>query len=320
MPILWRDPYQYSMNNISKYKLFYLRLIEEIISFNHIKYTNVLNLKNKLLKLIINKNIVFIHLSISISRNISYQLQHIPGTEYCLSELESFHCYAGVNQNDLEALASICKSIKKFTFDNMHYCSDNSGIIKLIEVQQKLNNVNFIGDSYNRKDDKSFYKSIEKSLIKHVDTVQYLKISWTPVTRVLSFFVNLISLDIDSSYSNMAYWSNFENVTFSVLKILKVRRVPSNFLTTLSKSTTENLSEICMHYDGIDSKIIFKTIYQKCLNLKYLQLSFVENNNLLIPELENLLIYCKLLNRLTIEVMNDTFDTFNWDKLFMMLA
>ncbi|GBC07670.1 hypothetical protein RclHR1_07600009 [Rhizophagus clarus] len=362
MPILWRDPSQFFMtensmnmlfnviflhlseesknnlkdqginnsfiekyqrplfNYINFWKYLDLDFLEEIILSKNIKNSNMSIVKNEMLRLFINRNTKFLHLYIR--GDFDYQLHLIPGAEYCFSELESFHCCAEVDQNILEGLARICKLIKKFRFDNVHYCTDGTGIFKLIEVQKKLNNVSFIGHFNNLYDlivsDESFYKSLEESLIKHTDTVQYLKMSWTPITRILSCFVNLISLNIDSNFSNKLYWNNFENVKFSFLKILKVRRVPSNFLVNLIKSTIGTLSEICMNYDGIDSKRLFQTIYQNCPNLRYLDLSLVDNINLFIPELESLLINCQLLDGLIIDVQ-DTFDTFNWNELFIIL-
>jgi hypothetical protein len=45
--------------------------------------------------------------------------------------------------------------------------------------------------------DESFYKTLEETSIKHANTLQYLKIDWKPMTRFLSYLVNLLSLEIN---------------------------------------------------------------------------------------------------------------------------
>ena len=95
---------------------------------------------------------------------------------------------------------------------------------------------------------------------KHADTIQYLQISWTPITKILSRLVNLISLEF-----NMAFLDNLENVFLPDLKILKTRRIISKGLESLMKSTKGHLTEISMTYN----KRHIQTIYQNCPNLKY---------------------------------------------------
>ncbi|PKC08406.1 hypothetical protein RhiirA5_358000, partial [Rhizophagus irregularis] len=123
-----------------------------------------------------------------IPQYFDYQLHLIPGAEYCLSRLDSLHCHADLDQSILEGFARICKLIKKLSLVNVNYCTNNSGIIKLIEEQKKLNDVSFDDDGVEHG---SFYvrKSFEESLMKHSDFVQYLRISWIPVTRILSCLV-----------------------------------------------------------------------------------------------------------------------------------
>ncbi|GBB83169.1 hypothetical protein RclHR1_00010051 [Rhizophagus clarus] len=308
-------------NYINFWKYLNLNLFEEVILLKYDKNSNLRIIKNEMLRLFINGNNKFNKLSISY--NIDYQIHLIPGAEYCFSELESFQCCADIDQNILKGMFSICKSIKEITFENIYSGIDGSGIIKLIEVQKNLKNISFIAinDRLNNTyiNDENFCKSLEKSLIKHTDTVKFLRISWMPVTRILSCLVNLISLDIDYSLSNMIYWSKFENGMLPYLKILKVNRVPSNFLENLIKNTTRNISEIRIRFNGNDSKRFFQIIYQNCPNLRYLTLSLIDNFNSFIPELENLLINCQLLNGLTIDVKN-IFSVVYWDKLFIILA
>ncbi|CAG8733311.1 22034_t:CDS:2 [Rhizophagus irregularis] len=232
----------------------------------------VSNIRNEMLKLFINRDTKFTHLSIYI--NYDCQLYQISGTEHCFSELESF-CYTGnSDQSILEGLAKICKSIKKLVFDIIRYPTDNSGFIKLIEVQKNLNDVCIFhiydGDDPNN----SFYKTLEEILIKHANTLKYLRIDWKPITRFLSYLVNLLSLEI--RIPHLVYYNepdNLKNLSFPNLRILK-----------------------------------------NCPNLEYLKLSLLSNADLIFPEFEDLLIKCKFLNGLVFNTYDDKFDWVQYIK------
>jgi hypothetical protein len=367
VPILWRNPGQYFMINISRNKLFnmiilhlseesrvilknqgmknlitkkYQRplfnyisfwkhldlfLIEDLISQRNIGKSNKSIIRNEILKLFINKITKFIQLSIP--HNFNYQLHIIPGAEYCLSELESFQCDVDIAQNILKGLARICKSIKNITiYVGSNICIyENYELIKFIEMQKNLNDFRLFNISYSSNE--CFYKTVEESLIKHADTVQYLRIGWSPITRFLSYFLNLLSLEIDmmpiftkSENPNLNNPNYLKNLSLPILKILNAYFVPLNILVNLIENTTENLSEISihcvnvMHYDGC--KMLIQAIYQNCPNIKYLKLSL--NRYLLISEFENLLINCQYLNGLIINVCDD--DKFWWGKLFKVLT
>ncbi|PKB96070.1 hypothetical protein RhiirA5_435516 [Rhizophagus irregularis] len=279
--------------------------------------SNVSNIRNEMLKLFINRDTKFTHLSIYI--NYDCQLYQISGTEHCFSELESF-CYTGnSDQSILEGLARICKSIKKLVFDIIRYPTDNSGFIKLIEVQKNLNDVCIFhiydGDDPNN----SFYKTLEEILIKHANTLKYLRIDWKPITRFLSYLVNLLSLEI--RIPHLVYYNepdNLKNLSFPILRILKVRQIPSKIITNLIESTKGNLVKIKIKYcDSDNIKRLIQAIYQNCPNLEYLKLSLLSNADLIFPEFENLLIKCKFLNGLVFNTYDDKFD---WVNLFSILT
>ncbi|CAB5357422.1 unnamed protein product [Rhizophagus irregularis] len=217
-------------------------------------------------------------------------------------------------------LAGICKSIKKLIFDNWYHFPDNYGIIKLIEVQKKLNDISFIYPRRSVRND-SFNKTLEKSLIKHVDTIQYLRLDWKPITNILSYLVNLLSLEINILHFIKSDEANhLENLSLPNLRILRTQRVPSKILVNLIDNTIGNLSEISVFCDGTNNKELMKSISKNCPNLRYLKLSLLTNLNILISELENLLTNCQLLNGLIIDLYDtDTFSIFNWDKLFKIL-
>ncbi|UZO03401.1 uncharacterized protein OCT59_023808 [Rhizophagus irregularis] len=358
--ILWRNPGQYFMTNNSKKILFNVifshlskesrnllkkQVIDDLITetsqrplFNYISFWKYLNfflieniitlisqksimstitIRNEILKLFINGNTKFLHLSIP--RNFNYQLHYILGVEHCFSEIESLSIYCKISQNILELLARTCKSIKRLRIiNNQNVIIDNiSGIIKLIEVQEKLNDVSFIDLT---RMNKSLHKSLEESLIKHADTIQYLRMDWLPYTRILSYLVNLLSFEIDLPYNkNFGELSKFRS--FQIIKNIKGHGVPPDVLANLIESTKIHLSEIsiyCVVFNVSGDKRLIQTIYQNCPNLRYLKLSLVFYDNSLISELDNLLINCKFLNELIIDVTDS--QLFGWDKLFVMLA
>ncbi|GBC45430.2 hypothetical protein GLOIN_2v1885045 [Rhizophagus irregularis DAOM 181602=DAOM 197198] len=171
--------------------------------------------------------------------------------EHCFSKLESFRCYANTNKYILEGLAGISKSIKKLIFDIMY--SINSGIIKLIEAQNNLKEVHFIDHTINLRDE-SFSRPLEESLIKHANTIQYLRIDWKPNTEILSYLVNLISLDINLSLVRDINWNHLEKLSLPLLKFLRTQKVPSRILSNIIENTKGYLTEISILYEAEQRK------------------------------------------------------------------
>ncbi|GBC05425.1 hypothetical protein RclHR1_06210010 [Rhizophagus clarus] len=313
----WRPLFNY----ISCWKYLDLSFLEYVDSLKIIGKFNVPILKNELLKLFI-KNTKLIHLSIP--QNFDYQLHLISGADCCFSELECLNCGDNIAQDILEGLARICKSIKKMNLFIFDYASTNNcGLFKLIEMQKNLNDFNLfnIHHSFSANENKSFYKSLEESLIKHADTIQYLRIDWDLTTKFLSYFVNLLYLEIKKPYS--INWNDpnyLKNLPLPNLKILRVYCAPLKILVNLIENTTENISEISMHCNNVhhDNCELLKAIYQNCPNIKYLKLS-LHSVNLLTSEFESLLINCQFLNELSIKIYDDI-NEFNWGKLFFILA
>jgi len=77
---------------------------------------------------------------------------------------------------------------------------------------------------------------------------------------------------------------------------LKISEVPSNAVAVLIENTKGHLTEISIVYEDADSRLI-QSIYKNCQKLRYLEISFI-NNNLL--EFEKLLINCQHLSGLVI--------------------
>ncbi|RIA85197.1 hypothetical protein C1645_831161 [Glomus cerebriforme] len=301
-------------NYISFWRYLNLFLLESmIISIKNIEIYNTFIIRREILNIFINRNTKFIYLDIP--EQFNHQLHQISGAEQCFSKLESLHCDDNTDQNILKGLSRISKSIKKLKFYIMQ-CnnSDNSGIIELIEAQKNLIDVHLIY-FYSNMRNELYCKTLEESLIKNANTIQYLRIGWKPTTKILSYLENLISLDINLNLLGNVNWNYLGNVSLPLLKYLRAQQVPSNILTSLIENTKGKLIEISILYEGIDNKKLIQSIYQNCSNLKYLKLSF-NNDNIL--ELENLLIKCQNLNGLVI--FTDELDEPDWDKLFKILT
>ncbi|RIA83536.1 hypothetical protein C1645_833668 [Glomus cerebriforme] len=311
---LFNETYQRkpSFNYINFWKFLNLHLLEcMIFSIKNIEKSKLPIIRNEILNLFVNKNTKFIYLDIP--QQFNYQLHHISGAEHCFSKLQWLYCGNNTDQNILEGLAKICTSIKKLRFDIIQYNkNDNPGIFKLIEAQKNLKQVYFVW--FTNKRNESYRKSLEESLIKNSTNIQNFSLCWKPITEILSYLVNLLSLELNLSFYNLfqdTNWNHLEKVSLPLLKILRAQKVPSKILANLIENTNGNLTEISILYDGIDDKRLIQAIHKNCPKLKYLKL-LIKNDNIL--ELEKVLINCQYLNGLFI--IADPFNEPDWYDLF----
>ncbi|GBC05478.1 hypothetical protein RclHR1_06240014 [Rhizophagus clarus] len=249
-------------------------------------------------------------------KNFVHQIHLNHGAELCFSEIEFLSCSTGINDSVLTKLIESCNSIKELKLI-IELENNNHGIIKLIEAQRKLFNIDIIRHTYANE---SFCKILENSLIKHASTIQNCKITSQPLTNFLSSFVNLKELDLGSTTLTDTSWNCLENLSLPFLQILKSSSIPIGDLTRLIKNTNGELIEIKIDYtrhDEIGNKNLIQTIYQKCPNIRILTV-LIRNCNIL--ELEILLISCQYLNRLYILISNLQDPMFDWDKLFEILT
>ncbi|GBB88547.1 hypothetical protein RclHR1_15090006 [Rhizophagus clarus] len=355
VPILWEDPWKYSKGNdlllnviishlsdesrknlLSKGVDFltnYQRPFFDYISF--CKYLNFINLnelisaidihdkdiflivKKEIINLFINENTRFSHLYIPYQ--FDYQLHHIPEAKSCFSELEFLSCSTSIKNDILFGIIEICKSIKELEF--IIEKGSNYEIVKLVKTPKKLFKVHLLTKWSSIESDEPFCKILENSLIKHANTIQNFKITNNqPTTKILSYLTNLNRLELDGiAYRGM--WRYLEDLSLPFLQSLKTRCVPIQGLTSIIKNTNGSLNEISIgyiHHDEIGNEKIIQTIYQKCLNLKYLKLT-VRNRNIL--EFEKLLNNCQYIDGLCIIIDNDIWfnNKFNWELLFEVL-
>ncbi|PKY60688.1 hypothetical protein RhiirA4_484661 [Rhizophagus irregularis] len=300
VPILWKNPWKLkdsgwkqmlnviishlsneSRNILKNICIWILVSIDYII----LKFTNKESnsiLTNEIINLFINGSRKFTHLYIPY--NFNFQIHLIPEVRSCLS------CNANINDDIVAGLADICKSIKKL---ELFINDDNYGIIRLIEAQQNLFNLD---------------------LKMH---------QGKPYTKVLASFINLKVLELDCGSDT---WECLGNLSLPYLQILRTKNVPIKGLISLIENTKGYLIEIKIddtyHYIP-DNKRIIQVIYQKCPNLIYLKL-ILRNDNIL--EFENLLVNCQNLTGLYILTNVPIGDytivvdrKFNWDKLFEIL-
>ncbi|RIA79240.1 hypothetical protein C1645_841190 [Glomus cerebriforme] len=215
-----------------------------IKSIENIDESKISIIRNEIMNLFINRSTNFI--VFSIPEHFDYQLHHISGAEHCFSGLKSLDSYSNINQNILIGLSRISKSIKELMF-NIGFCNnpDYSGIIKLIKAQKILNEVCIIHCYLGRNESCNI---IEESLIKNADNIQYLIIDREPITKFLSYLINLTNLTIGSQDWNDTNWNNLYGVSLPFLKVLTADYVPSNILASLIENTKENLTEISILY------------------------------------------------------------------------
>ncbi|PKY25684.1 hypothetical protein RhiirB3_440723 [Rhizophagus irregularis] len=316
---LCRDIFNHSHEEVKKPLFDYisfckhlnLGIIQNIIDAVWIK-GEATNVKNKIFNLFINENMRISHLYIPYKFDI--QIHHIPGAKSCFSEIEFLSCNTNIKDNIVTGLMETCKSIRKLELI-IETGKNNYKIVELIKSIKKLYSINLMCYSY---ESESFCETLENSLIKHANTIKYFKTTKRPSTNILSYFINLRVLELDSFH--YMPWNCLENLSLPFLKILKVKHVLTDNLTGLIENTSGTLIEISITWRICHSKINYKkiiqAIYQNCPNLKYLKLVIKKKN---IIDLEKLLIQCQYLEGLYL-VIEDKVDEFNLNNLFKVLA
>ncbi|RIA84116.1 hypothetical protein C1645_832740 [Glomus cerebriforme] len=339
IPILWKDPWKFLKRGKEKslFNVIISYLSDKSIRkplFDYVNYCRHLNLneinemikmiheeseiKKEIINIFINENSKFTHLYIP--HQYDYQLHLIPGVKRCLSDLQFLSCHTSINNNLLNGLLELCKSIKELELF-IEKCNNNYGIINLIEIPKNLINIRFLTKQY-ESIDKPFYKILENSLNKRANNIQYFTIIKQPITNILSTFINLKRLELElGDYFNTT-WDCLENLFLPFLQVLIARCIPIKILTSLIKNTNGHLIEINIdriYHDEMNNKLIIQTIHQNCPYLKYLLLLF---RNINIVELDNLLINCQYLEGLYILTNDNIYadNIFDWDYLFDILS
>jgi hypothetical protein len=297
-------------NYISFCKHLNLEIIEDMF-YAHTQYKEI---KNDILNLFINENAEYTHLYMP----EYYDYHLIPGVERCFSKIKFLRCDARVNDNNLTILTKVCESIKELELFIYKY-GNNYGISKLIEIQESLFSISFL-NRYS-PNDRLFRKTLEDSLVKHANAIQYFNVCGQLETEIFASFVNLKTLALIGDWRDSYRWNYIENLSLPSLQILYASTINTESLTNLIKNSGGKLTEISISYSvvfpDVDSiKEIIQAIYQNCPNLTYLEF-FYKNDNIL--DLEKLLIKCQYLKVLEI-YYNDEDEPMDWDNLFNILA
>ncbi|GBC04831.1 hypothetical protein RclHR1_00590017 [Rhizophagus clarus] len=307
------EPMKLSFNYISFCRYLELYRLDRItITLKHIKKSKISRVRLEIIRLFINRNTRFTHLYI---HRFDFQTNFIPGIEICFSKLKFLRSQPN---NFLNELSGISNSIEKLELyiTNYNNSDENHGITKLIKAQKNLNYISF---TYEKGDmsDELLCKTLGNSLIKHVDTLKYLKIDlelFKKITKPLSCLVNLSSLEINPN--RLRDWDQIENVSLPFLKFLKTQQVSTKSLISLIENTKGHLTEISIDYED-DEQNLIQAIYKNCPKLKYLKL-LIRNKEFShsIKELDNFLINCQHLNGLVISIRKN----FDWDNFFKSLT
>jgi hypothetical protein len=260
----------------------------------------------EIFKLFINHETKFTNLRIPIEFN--YKIHLIPGARECFSEIEFLEFNFDIDEEVLIGLSEISKSIKNLEF---HFYGNNyNGIIMLIDAQKNLKEV-FLDYTYNTADG---IINLEKSLIKHGKTIENIRIVYPPITNIFSYFENLKILKMDN-IDHHESWDQLAAAFLPFLQILDATRIKTNILASLIEKTKGDLKEIKIYltdHDDTNNKRLIRAIYQNCPNLKYLKL-LIRNSN--ISEFEKLLINCKYVDGLYIDMENT-----DYERLFEILT
>ncbi|CAG8560324.1 23077_t:CDS:2 [Rhizophagus irregularis] len=266
-------------NYISLWRHLNLRLLDDMIYLRKTKDSNMNIIRNEIYKLFINKNSKFI--SLFIPAKLEIQIDNFPDADKCFSFLELFKCDSSIKKPILIGMSNIITSIKKIKIENLYHGKIvNSGFDKLIKAQKNLKQVCLLGDSKKKNE-----ISLEDLLKNNVNHIQHINLGWNPNTEFLSHFANLISLKIYMKSNNLENnHFHLKSLNLPNIKYLKISGVPVEILADMIDNSGGHLVEI--NIKETNDRLI-KSIYKKCKNLKYLELS-IENKNLL--EFENLLI------------------------------
>jgi hypothetical protein len=284
-----------------------------------ITHTRYDKIKNEVFNLFINKNAEYTHLSIG----DYYDYHLIPD---CISKIKFLRCNGRVNDNNLAILTKVCKSIKELQL-YLYKSGNNYGFYRLIVNQESLFSISFL-NTYSTND-WLFRKIIEKSLVKHANTIKYFSICGQLKTQILTSLVNLKTLVLDGNHWLDSFrWKCIENVSLPSLQHLYFNTINTESLKRLLKNSGGKLTkiEICdsiefsqnfiEFVDVVSNKEIIQAIYQNCSNLKSLELFYKDVN---ILEFELLLINCQYLRSLKLNIFFEG-EFINWDNLLSILA
>ncbi|RIA80102.1 hypothetical protein C1645_882356 [Glomus cerebriforme] len=222
IPILWRDPWRYSINYKNKSYLFaiiayYLPVdIKECLIiqginfppfsyrsplFNYLSFCRSINIEIINGMITIGSSLAYnqfllqqefynllittcLELKYLDMRSINHQIFYLPEAKARLETLCELNCNTSVDPTYFYGLARICQNIQKLIIIN-NTIKVNHGIAKLVEVQENLINFEWNDDLdgfYYSMEDP--YKETLLALVKKADVLKHLKISFEVVEGI----------------------------------------------------------------------------------------------------------------------------------------
>ncbi|RIA95314.1 hypothetical protein C1645_816797 [Glomus cerebriforme] len=296
--ILKRPQQKFLFNYISfckyiKYKIHHYgpNLYEKI--FQHYDIRQIRLLEQEIYKLFINKchKIKFLD-----TIGVRHPLYRFPRAEISLAELHELYCSSKDDSSLFYGLAQICKFIEKFC---IYLTSSNSGLAKLIEMQQKVKYLiikNHINDITQNE-----YGDIDLAILKHAHNLIYVSL---PIENFLYFynhlFPKLINIKKLKLYNQIfdifdieLYKNLFDHPKFQILQINLLFSATFYVASRIIQESDNNLQIILMdfnasHYTGQ----LLNIISQYCSQLKYLR---IDLDDMYLHNFEQVLLNCQSL-------------------------
>ncbi|GBC47159.2 hypothetical protein GLOIN_2v1866985 [Rhizophagus irregularis DAOM 181602=DAOM 197198] len=196
IPTLWKNPWKDLVreNEILLFDIIISHLSNDLRD-NLIQYFNFLK-----------KNRKFTHLYIP--HRFDHQIHLIPDAKCCFLELQFLCCHTTIDDNILNGLTEICKSIKELELF-IGWTNNKYGIIKLIENQKELSDIRL--NYYYSSNNESFFKILITSLIKFSNNIQY----FTSKSLSLPFFQVFGAVEISAK----SLTSLIENTSGNLIEI-----------------------------------------------------------------------------------------------------
>ncbi|PKC08321.1 hypothetical protein RhiirA5_417055 [Rhizophagus irregularis] len=260
--------------------------------------------------------------------DIKCPIYEYPGAAANLSRIKELQCKSCDDEEFFYGLTKMCNLIEKLC---ILYTSSNPGLAKLIEIQK---NLKYIKISVNRNfnmmmkwEDKC--QMIDQAIIKHSNKLIYLDI---PIESIsLSFYINffpkLINLRTFILDGNMLFDTGLEDQldfpSYTKLQVIHLDCVSFSTAKRIIQNTERNLqiiwtNNIC--YSTVElvdqSRNFIQIIYQNCPYLKYVKFSL---KGQYFEEIKQLLINCKFLEGLYIDVDKQINNYLNGDELLDIL-
>jgi hypothetical protein len=234
---------------------------------------------------------------LNISHELYYKKHDMMRLKDSLSNLVELICGQCMDEEIFYNLAKICVNIKKLELKGSNK-NNNQGLIKLIEVQNKLEYFIYSGDKGQNWD--NFCEEIGQALIKHKNTLKHInaKIRLCIPPTILDSFENLETLILGYSTRTMN--------GLHLVKLPKLQNLRVCYLTELKEliqNTSGNLKTIQIHNQHSqnlkveDIMQIIIAIYQHCPKLEYVCIPFVDTID---DALGDLLINCNQLKNIII--------------------